>query len=259
MVSHPLRATPAAASHSALTGARASLAREPSPARPACGLAQRRTPAGLTPCPHTAPRFAQPLARRLHARLPPRIPSSDEGLRGPEETRGGLLPQNSFMSCYGSISLILANDHTFSTRRAPPNACEHVHRLRCPTDRMRPRIYRMSRLDRSPIACLDPRPRIYINQKYTHALRHAACVIRHNLSRASRARLPPYGYVYRSHRSSGHVYVALRPRTTVALLTAVTLAPRPDPNERCRPPCGDGVPCPPIRGRGPIDPPQACP
>ena len=43
------------------------------------------------------------LGRCLHARLPPRIPSSDEGLRGPEETRGGLLPQNSFISCYSFI------------------------------------------------------------------------------------------------------------------------------------------------------------
>ena len=103
MVSHPPRATPAAASHSAPACARASLAREPSPARPARGLAQRRTPAGPARCPHTAPSFAQPLARRLHARLPPSIPSSGESLRGLQKREVGFCPRT---RNYGSVSFI---------------------------------------------------------------------------------------------------------------------------------------------------------
>ena len=164
MVSHPLRATPAAASHSALTGARASLARKSSPARPACGLAQRRTPAGLARCPHTAPSFAQPLARRLHARLPPRIPSL-VGREPPRasKTRGGLLPQNSelrlgiiysvrchlyrlYHRSYGSLSFI-----SFACERVSPPSPTACDRTR-----------------RSMIACIAPRPRIYINKLCPH-------------------------------------------------------------------------------------------
>ena len=161
-MSHPPRATPAAASHSAPACARASLAREPSPARPARGLAQRRTPAGLARCPHTAPSFAQPLARRLHARLPPRIPSSGESLRGLQKREVGFCPRTRnygsvsysvrchlyhlYHRSYGSLSFISST----CERASPPSptACD--------------------RMCRSMIACIAPRPRIYINKLCPH-------------------------------------------------------------------------------------------
>ena len=136
MVSHPLRATPAAASHSALTGARASLARESSPARPACGLAQRRTPAGLARCPHTAPSFAQPLARRLHARLPPRIPSSGESLRGLQKREVGFCPRT---RNYGSVSFI-ACDVIYIVYIIGATARYHLYHSRASVYRRRLRL-----------------------------------------------------------------------------------------------------------------------
>ena len=136
MVSHPLRATPAAASHSALTGARASLAREPSPARPARGLAQRRTPAGLARCPHTAPSFAQPLARRLHARLPPRIPSSGESLRGLQKREVGFCPRT---RNYGSVSFI-ACDVIYIIYIIGATARYHLYHSRASVYRLRLRL-----------------------------------------------------------------------------------------------------------------------
>ena len=136
MVSHPPRATPAAASHSAPACARASLAREPSPARPARGLAQRRTPAGLARCPHTAPSFAQPLARRLHARLPPRIPSSGESLRGLQKREVGFCPRT---RNYGSVSFI-ACDVIYIIYIIGATARYHLYHSRASVYRLRLRL-----------------------------------------------------------------------------------------------------------------------
>ena len=95
--------------------------------------------------------------------------------------------------------------------------------------RMRPRVSPPSPPDcvrlRMPITCIAPRPRVSTQNIPTPFDTLSASPA--TTSPAPRARLPPYGYMHRFRRSLT-TCVALRPRATVALLAAVTLALRPD-------------------------------
>ena len=78
---------------------------------------------------------------------------------------------------------------------------------------------------RSLITCIAPRPRVSTQNIPTPFDTLSASPA--TTSPAPRARLPPYGYMHRFRRSLT-TCIALRPRATVALLAAVTLALRPD-------------------------------
>ena len=175
MVSPPRRATHAAAAEAGPACARPTPAHEAPAAQPAYWLAQRAAPADLASRPRTAPRAPPAVGQRLlDARCmllllpppPPRIPSSGREPPRASKTRDWLRPP--LKSTYGSVSFISTKDSpTFSTRRIPPNACEHMYRFRRPADRMRPRVPLSDRM-----SCLETE---YINQKYTHTFRHAEC------------------------------------------------------------------------------------
>ena len=199
MVGPPRRATHAAAAEAGPACARPTPAHEAPAAQPAYWLAQRAAPADLASRPRTAPRAPPAVGQRLlDARCmllllpppPPRIPSSGREPPRASKTRDWLRPP--LKSSYGSVSFI----QLYQQRTRPPfQHTEYLptHASTCIASVAPPTA--CDRVCRSLIACLASRPSISTKNIPT-PFDTLSAVARHDFSRLSCTRLPPYGHIY---------------------------------------------------------------